>query len=123
MGSVRALAVCLAVLGLSLPGCRGASSDRPADPRLASVIADETLEDLRTELDGYARARAELGEPFSVIRIEAEASSVIAVVDRGQGPEEARWNAVRPRSGDDLEPANYLAEVLSGGGRRTAHGQ
>ena len=69
------------------------------------------------ELSGFARAREELGLGFQVLEVRGERDEVIAELDRGEGPESARWKVVSRFGTPDLEPTNELAELLSGKGR------
>lgn len=117
---MRLLALSLLALAMALAGCRpqtqGPESDegpgaRPKRPEREALI------DLGLHLDGYARARRELGQPFTVVEIRDEGAAVVAVVDQGRGEEEARWSVSGSSGRADLRPANNLAEVLSGGGR------
>ncbi len=117
---MRIVALCLLALAMSFAGCkpRAPASEpveglgtRPKPPERAVLI------DLGLRLDGYARARQELGQPFTVVEIRDEGAAVVAVVDQGRGEEEARWSVSGSSGRADLRPANNLAEVLSGGGR------
>lgn len=114
-----ALLACLVTAGCPPKGAEGGSpsptSGAPTseptdtDARIATVVTD-----LEGSLDGYARARRELGERFEAGPLRREGKSIYVTFDRGYGPEEAVWR-IRDRDGTvSLEAGNEAARAFAG---------
>lgn len=118
--AAAALVVSAVLVGCPPSDGKGDTSPVPAKP---SVTVGETdldrrveplIADLQRYLDGYARARRELGESYEAEPLRRKGKSLYLDFDRGSGTRTATWR-IRERDGSvSLVVGNDEARAIAG---------
>lgn len=92
----------------------GEPTSAAPEPHAPTPEVAGAVDDLEAYLDGYGRARRELGAEFARGDLRQKGKSLYLQFDRGDGPEEAVWR-IRDRNGRiSLEPGDDEARALEG---------